>query len=75
MKGRGVRFLLMAAMAALLILRHDDWLASSDLRVLGLPASLTWQIGLCVAATLVMALAVTFAWPSGLDDDPPGDDS
>ncbi len=72
MKGRGIRILLVAAMAALFVLRHDDWLASSDMRVLGLPASLTWHLGLCVAATLVMALAVAFAWPRGLDDDEPG---
>ncbi|TDI35627.1 MAG: DUF3311 domain-containing protein [Acidobacteria bacterium] len=69
MKGRGIRVLLVAAMAALFILRHDDWLASSDMRVLGLPASLTWHVGLCVAATLIMALAAAFAWPRGLDDD------
>ena len=76
MKGRGIRFLLVAAMAALFILRHDDWLASRDIRVLGLPASLTWHVGLCLAATLVMVLAVAFAWPRGLDDDEPqGGDS
>jgi len=76
MKGRGVRFLLAAAMAALFILRHDDWLASRDLRVLGLPASLAWHVGLCVAATLILALAVAFAWPRDLDDDePPAGDS
>ena len=68
MKGRGIRFLLVAAMAALFILHQDDWLASHEMRILGLPASLAWHVGLCAAATLVMALAVAFAWPRGLDD-------
>jgi len=71
MKGRGLRRLLAAAMVALFILHQDDWLASSRVRILGLPASLAWHIGLCLMATLVMALAVTYAWPEGLDDDAP----
>lgn len=52
-----------------LFLLHNDWWFwnNSDL-VLGLPIGLTYHVGLCLAAVLVMFLLVRFAWPRHLDE-------
>jgi hypothetical protein len=56
-------------LALLYGLHQDTWLADSTTRVLGLPASLAWHLGLCAGAVALMALAVRFAWPETPDDE------
>lgn len=72
---RGVRsFVLACAMLILLVLHQDDWLAGNPQRILGLPASLAWHLGLCLVATGVLYLAVRLAWPVELDEQDRGSD-
>jgi hypothetical protein len=66
---RAIRGSLVAAVALLYILHQDDWLATSTVRFMGLPASLAWHLGLCLAAAVVMTAAVQLAWHVGLDDE------
>jgi len=66
---RGIRGVLVLAVLLLYLLHQDDWLAASTNRFMGLPASLAWHLGLCLAAAVVMTAAVQLAWPAELDDD------
>lgn len=65
----GIQGILVAAVLLLYLLHQDDWLAASTNRFMGLPASLAWHLGLCLAAAVVMTAAVQLAWPADLDDD------
>ena len=51
------------ALGLLVLLHQDVWLASDGRLVLGLPVSLAYHLGYCVACGVVMALAVRYAWP------------
>ena len=50
------RRLVLLALAVLFALRHDLWWWDADDRVLGLPIGLTWQVLLCLAVAVAMAL-------------------
>ena len=49
---------------ALFVLHQDFWLWNNDSLVFGfLPAGLAYHAGFSIAAAVVWALAVKFAWP------------
>jgi hypothetical protein len=51
-----------------LYLLHQDWWNWDDRRlVLGMPIGLTYQVGYCVAAAILMFCLVRFAWPAHLE--------
>lgn len=62
-----IRGLLYAALAALLLLHNDLWFWDDRRLVLGLPVGLTYHVFYCVAAAVLMALLVRFAWPAAVD--------
>ena len=43
-------------LALLFVLHMDLWWWDADDRVLGLPIGIAWQLGLCFAVAVVMAL-------------------
>lgn len=48
----------------LIVLHHDVWFWNDDRLVFGfLPIGMAYHIGISLAAALLWALAVTFAWP------------
>jgi len=54
----------------LLYLLHDDfWLRYEPRPILGLPAGLTYHLGYCLVAAILMALLVRAAWPTGLESE------
>ena len=63
MTGRSARALLYAALVLLYALHQDLWLWDDPRIVLGLPVGLTYHVLYCLAAALLLALAVRFAWP------------
>ena len=69
MSPRLVRGLLYAALAALVVLHNDLWQWDDPRIVLGLPIGLTYHILYAVAASLLMLLLVSFAWPEHLEVD------
>jgi Protein of unknown function (DUF3311) len=64
-----VRRVLYAALIGLLVLHNDFWLWNDSRRILGLPLGLIYHVLYCVAASVLMALLVRFAWPAGLEVD------
>jgi hypothetical protein len=53
-----------------LYLLHQDWWNWDDRRlVFGLPIGLTYHVGFCVAASVLMFCLVRFAWPAHLEID------
>ena len=64
---RGRRAAVAALLGALFLLHQDAWLWREPRLVLGLPAGLAYHVAYCVAATLVLALAVRWAWPREVD--------
>ena len=73
MKRPGFRVPLYAALVALYLLHNDLWLWNDPRLVLGLPVGLLYHVAFCVAASVVLALLVLYAWPDHLDvpDDVP----
>ncbi len=68
------RFVVRLAWVAIVVaylLHNDLWLWDDSGLLLGVPVGLTYHIGYCLAVAALMALVVRFAWPDGLDDDPP----
>ncbi len=63
------RRLLLPALAALFLLRHDLWLWNDAGRVLGLPVGLTFHVGYCLAVAALFGLLTRLGWPADLDDD------
>ena len=64
-----VRAALFAVLGVFFLLHQDFWLWDDERLVLGLPVGMTYHVAYCVAATLVMALLVRYAWPAHLDED------
>ena len=64
-----LRRLLYLALVAAFVLHNDIWWWEDRSLVLGMPIGLTYHIALCLAAALIMALLVRYAWPSELDVD------
>ncbi len=69
MKNRVVRWMLYIALVVLFLLHKDFWLWNNPKQVLGLPIGLLYHIGFCVAAAILMALMVNYAWPRHLRDE------
>ena len=46
----------LAVLLVLFALHHDLWWWDADDRVLGLPIGLAWQVALCLAVAVTMAL-------------------
>ena len=67
MKRSWIRGLLYTALGALLLLHNDLWQWNDPRLILGLPIGLLYHIAFAVAASLLMVLLVTFAWPSHLE--------
>ncbi len=67
LKGSGIRWLLYAALVAMLALHNDVWFWDDPSLVLGLPVGLTYHIGFCIAAAVLMFLLQRFAWPAKLE--------
>jgi hypothetical protein len=53
----------------ILYLLHQDWWFWTDheTRVLGMPIGLAYQVGFCIAASILMLGLVRFAWPAHLE--------
>ena len=62
------RPLLYGLLLLFLVVRHDLWWWNDARFALGLPIGLTYHIGFCLFAALLMGLLVLFAWP---DEDRP----
>ena len=67
MKSSLYRRALYLALFVLYLLHNDIWLWRDPRLVLGLPVGLLYHIGFCVAAALLMALLVEYAWPRHLE--------
>ena len=63
------QWVLYIALVALFLLHNDFWLWDNPKVVLGLPVGLLYHIGFCVAAAILMALTINYAWPSHLQDE------
>ena len=64
------KLLLVVAVAALYILHQDIWFWRSSYLVFGfMPIGLFYQGCFSIAASLLMWLLVTFAWPSHLEQE------
>lgn len=64
------KILLVVAVVALYILHQDIWFWRSSYLVFGfIPIGLFYQGCFSVAASLLMWLLVTFAWPSHLEQE------
>ena len=66
--------LALAGLPLLYILHNDFWLWDDPRIVLGLPVGLTYHTIYCLVTTIVMALAVRWAWPAHLEVEPPEPD-
>lgn len=61
------RRLALAGLPALFVLHNDFWLWDNPRIVLGLPIGMLYHVTFCVAATLVMQMLITHAWPEHLE--------
>ena len=66
---RNARLLLYLLWVLLYLLHNDLWFWDDPQLLLGLPIGLLYHIGFCLAAALMMALLVNYAWPSELDGE------
>lgn len=58
-----------ALMGVLYLLHNDLWAWDDPRLVLGLPVGLTYHVLYCLAVVGVMALALRWAWPRGLEGE------
>lgn len=57
--------------AGLMVFHQDYWQwLDATLDFDFLPRTLTYHIGISIAAAVVWMLATKFCWPEGLDEDP-----
>ena len=63
-----MRRLVLLALAVLILAHNAWWVWGREGLVGGLPVGLVWEIAYCVMAVAVLAAAVRFAWPQGLDE-------
>ncbi len=71
MSRKVVGLLAWVAIVVAYLLHNDLWLWDDPRLFLGVPVGLAYHVGYCLAAAALMALVVRFAWPDGLDGDPP----
>ena len=64
-----MKAVLFLALAALFLLRQDVWFWDDASLVLGLPVGLTFHVGICLVAALLMWLITRFAWPHHLKEE------
>ena len=69
MKNRFVRWILYVTLIVLFLLHNDFWLWDNPKRLLGLPIGLLYHVGFCVAAAILMAVVVNYAWSPYLRDE------
>lgn len=62
-----MRKLLYAALVVLYLLHNDLWLWHDRSLVFGLPVGIAYHVAFCVAASVLLWLLVTYAWPAHLD--------
>lgn len=67
------RRLLVPALVALFLARHDLWLWNDATRVLGLPVGLTYHIAFCLATAAAFGLLAHRGWPGSATRDPRDD--
>lgn len=48
---------------------ENFWMWSDSRMVLGMPASLAYHVGLCVAASIALLAVVRWGWPDDADGD------
>ena len=46
----------------------SPWLWGEDSLLLGIPVNLAYHLGLCLAATLLLAVVARWGWPDDVDD-------
>ena len=56
------------ALLALALAFENFWMWSDSRLVLGVPINLAYHVGLCVAATGVLAAVVRWGWPGNPDE-------
>lgn len=65
-----MRYFVIIAAVTLFFLHQDIWLWDDRTLLLGfLPSGLAYHAAFSVAASLVWALAVVYAWPSDLEEE------
>jgi hypothetical protein len=64
-----VRRLLYILLVLFFLIRHDLWFWDESRTVLALPAGLAYHVSYCLAASVLMALIVRFAWPRRSEDE------
>jgi hypothetical protein len=69
MKQNFPRWILYVGLLALYLLHNDLWFWHDRSLVLGLPIGLLYHFGFCLAASVLMFLLVTYAWPRHLEVD------
>lgn len=57
------------ALLALAAAFENFWMWPDDRLVLGLPVNLAYHVGLCIAASLVLAAIVRQGWPRDMGDE------
>ena len=57
------RVVVAVLLVALFVLHQDSWLWNDARLVLGLPVGLAYHVVFCLAATLVLTIAVRWSWP------------
>ena len=70
MKGFFPRWLLYLFIFVLYVFHNDLWLWDDPTLVMGLPIGLMYHILFCVAASLLMLLLVSFAFPPSQGEGP-----
>ena len=74
MKNR-IPLMLFGLLFVLYLLHNDLWLWHDASLILGLPAGLFYHILFCVAASGMMYLLVTYAWPEHLESETEGEEA
>jgi len=71
MKNAFPKWTLYAGLVVLYLLHNDLWYWNDATLVFGLPIGLLYHFGFCIAASLLLFLLVTYAWPKHLEVDTP----
>ncbi|MEE9170608.1 MAG: hypothetical protein V3U73_12665 [bacterium] len=58
-----IRWVLYLSLIILYLLHNDLWFWDNPSLILGLPVGLFYHLMFCIAASLLMFLVVSYAWP------------